>query len=76
MKALEIARKWTPEIETKFNTIINNNPDLPLSLLTFSQPPNRRSHRVNFEVAKEQRASFLINPPEHLKQKKYDMTFQ
>jgi len=42
MKALEILKMWTPEIEAKCNSIINNTPEQEFDYPKYQMIENRR----------------------------------
>ena len=46
IKALEVATKWTPEIEERINTALNNDPKRELNWLTMQPFPSRRKEWV------------------------------
>ena len=49
VKALEVAEKWTPEIEERINNLLKNEPEMPVHYRTFAPWPARRPTRVNYD---------------------------
>lgn len=70
VKALEIAKKWTPELEARIEEALGNAPEMPTEFPGFGPAPQRRSFRVDYDVASKQKNVLLINPPEHMKKPK------
>jgi len=50
--AIDVVKKWTPEIEKKMEEIMGNKPPQPLNWRTWSPLPDRRN--VSVEYAKKQ----------------------
>jgi len=46
MKALELYKKWSPEIENKINSILNNQPPPTMNGRTFTANKTRRQYAV------------------------------
>ena len=67
--ALEVAKKWTPEIEAKMEAALKNAPPQEMLMSTMGPEPKWRDSSVNYEFAKEFKNLFLLNPPEDLKEK-------
>jgi len=42
VKAVEIAKKWTPEIEAKLSSLFGNAPEANVNHKTFQKFPSRR----------------------------------
>lgn len=68
LKAMEVAKKWTPEIEEKMEAILQSAPMGEMVFPEFDMGLTRRKVSVNFEFEKEQKTYLLINPPSHVKQ--------
>jgi aryl-alcohol dehydrogenase-like predicted oxidoreductase len=49
LKALELYRKWTPELEDKLEAILGNTPDVPMNIKTFT-PMKSHRHQAVFET--------------------------
>jgi len=43
LKALELYKKWTPELDERINTILGNNPEADMNWRTWKDMPSRRS---------------------------------
>ena len=50
LKAVELATKWTPELEEKLAGILNNQPPSTISMLTFQPYPARRPKRIKYDM--------------------------
>ena len=50
LKAVELATKWTPELEEKLAGILNNQPPSTISMLTFQPYPARRPNRIKYDM--------------------------
>ena len=48
IKALEIASKWTPEIEERINTALGNEPKRETNWLNWMPFPSRRKEKVTY----------------------------
>lgn len=67
MKAMEVAKKWTPELEAKIEEALGNAPEMPLEFPGFAPATARRSFTVDYDLAASQKNVLLINPPDHMK---------
>ena len=47
-KALELYKKWTPEIEKKCLEILDNNPEADLDWRTWTPKQSRRNEALKF----------------------------
>ena len=52
LKSLEVAEKWTPEIEERINKALDNEPSLGIDYLTFKPFPSRRKERIDYNFKK------------------------
>ena len=50
LKAVDLATKWTPELEEKLAGILSNQPPSVISMLTFQPYPARRPERINYDM--------------------------
>ena len=50
LKAVELATKWTPELEEKLGGILANQPPSVISMLTFQPYPARRPKRIKYDM--------------------------
>ena len=50
LKAVELATKWTPELEEKLGGILANQPPSVISMLTFQLYPARRPKRIKYDM--------------------------
>ena len=48
LKALELYRKWTPELEERLEGLLANTPEAPLNVKTFA-PMKPHRHQAIFE---------------------------
>lgn len=52
LKSLEIASKWTPELEEKMSNLLDNSPSTAMDFNTFSPMKSRRSLRIDYSIGK------------------------
>ncbi len=47
LRAIDVARKWTPEIEKRVEEVMGNQPEPPMNWRTWTSMPNRRSVQID-----------------------------
>lgn len=52
LKALDVAKKWTPELEEKVSKLLDNEPDTPMDFNTFAPKKARRGLRIDYSLGK------------------------
>lgn len=59
LKALELAAKWSSELEEKFENILGNTPELPMDFNSFQPHISRRKEQVDYHMVTSQKDSAL-----------------
>lgn len=52
LKALDVAAKWTPELEERISKVLDNQPETAMNFNLWQPKPSRRSLRIDYTFGK------------------------